>query len=228
LESDPAAWPRTKSCSRGMWSPGSIGTTSGSVRLVGRFQVRTGQHLFIRNPTGSDPDQRAAASLQLRGARRGCYNVARSVLVAGRERHETTPPTISAPGRGRGRAAGFLTKRRRAKLSRAPGSISAERRIRSCRSPVGRSRETAARHGRGREHGRRRQFVGAAAVARAKPDGYTLPLGGTLPHINEALIKARPLYDPVKDLEPIAGITVGVLRWRSIRRATVAEAGFPA
>jgi tripartite-type tricarboxylate transporter receptor subunit TctC len=53
--------------------------------------------------------------------------------------------------------------------------------------------------------------LGAAAVARAKPDGYTLLLGGTLPHINEALIKARPLYDPAKDLEPIAGITVGVL-----------------
>src|SRR3989454_8286302 len=26
--------------------------------------------------------------------------------------------------------------------------------------------------------------IGAAAVARAKPDGYTLLLGGTLPHIN--------------------------------------------
>src|SRR5262245_27999438 len=53
--------------------------------------------------------------------------------------------------------------------------------------------------------------LGAAAVARARPDGYTLLLGGTLPHINEALIKARPLYDPAKDLEPIAGITVGVI-----------------
>jgi tripartite-type tricarboxylate transporter receptor subunit TctC len=53
--------------------------------------------------------------------------------------------------------------------------------------------------------------LGAAAVARAKPDGYTLLLGGTLPHVNEALIKARPLYDPVKDLEPIAGIAVAVL-----------------
>ena len=46
--------------------------------------------------------------------------------------------------------------------------------------------------------------LGAAAVARARPDGYTILLGGTLPHINEALLKSKPLYDPVKDLDPIA------------------------
>src|SRR5262249_59600325 len=48
----------------------------------------------------------------------------------------------------------------------------------------------------------------AGAVARARPDGYTILLGGTLPHINEALFKSRPLYDPVKDLDPIAGLAV--------------------
>ena len=48
--------------------------------------------------------------------------------------------------------------------------------------------------------------LGAAAVARAQPDGYSLLLGGTLPHVNEALVKRKPLYDPVKDLDPIAGI----------------------
>jgi len=53
--------------------------------------------------------------------------------------------------------------------------------------------------------------IGAAAVARAKPDGYTLLLGGTLPHVNEALLKSRPLYDPVKDLDPIAGVAANVL-----------------
>jgi tripartite-type tricarboxylate transporter receptor subunit TctC len=53
--------------------------------------------------------------------------------------------------------------------------------------------------------------VGAAVVARAKPDGYTLLLGGTLPHVNEALLKSRPLYDPVKDLEPIAAVAANVL-----------------
>ena len=53
--------------------------------------------------------------------------------------------------------------------------------------------------------------IGAAAVARARPDGYTLLLGGTLPHVNEALLKSRPLYDPVKDLDPIAGLAANVL-----------------
>jgi tripartite-type tricarboxylate transporter receptor subunit TctC len=48
--------------------------------------------------------------------------------------------------------------------------------------------------------------IGAAAAARAKPDGYTLLLGGTQTHVNEALLKTRPLYDPVKDLDPIAAV----------------------
>src|SRR5215470_11053351 len=48
--------------------------------------------------------------------------------------------------------------------------------------------------------------LGAAAVARAQPDGYTILLGGTQTHVNEALLKAKPLYDPDKDLDPIAGI----------------------
>jgi tripartite-type tricarboxylate transporter receptor subunit TctC len=53
--------------------------------------------------------------------------------------------------------------------------------------------------------------LGAAAVARARPDGYTILLGGTVPHVNEALLKSRPFYDPVKDLEPIAGLAVFAL-----------------
>jgi len=53
--------------------------------------------------------------------------------------------------------------------------------------------------------------LGAAAVARAKPDGYTLLLGGTLPHVNEALLKTTPLYDPVKDLDPVAEVAANVL-----------------
>ena len=51
--------------------------------------------------------------------------------------------------------------------------------------------------------------LGASAVAKARPDGYTLLLGGTLPHVNEALLKAKPLYDPNKDLDPIMQIAVG-------------------
>jgi tripartite-type tricarboxylate transporter receptor subunit TctC len=53
--------------------------------------------------------------------------------------------------------------------------------------------------------------LGAAAVARARPDGYTILLGGTFPHVNEALLKIRPLYDPVKDLDPIASVVVNYL-----------------
>ena len=48
--------------------------------------------------------------------------------------------------------------------------------------------------------------LGAAAVVRAPADGYTILLGGTQTHVNEALIKAKPLYDPLKDLEPITGV----------------------
>src|SRR5213075_935791 len=53
--------------------------------------------------------------------------------------------------------------------------------------------------------------LGAAAVARAQPDGYTILLGGTLPHVNEALLKSRQLYDPVKDLNPLASVAAHFL-----------------
>ena len=52
--------------------------------------------------------------------------------------------------------------------------------------------------------------IGATAVAHAQPDGYTILLGGTLPHVNEALLKSRPLYDPVKDLNPIASVAAKI------------------
>ena len=50
--------------------------------------------------------------------------------------------------------------------------------------------------------------LGAAAAARARPDGYTLLLGGSSTHITEALLKRRPLYNPIKDLQPISMIVV--------------------
>jgi tripartite-type tricarboxylate transporter receptor subunit TctC len=50
--------------------------------------------------------------------------------------------------------------------------------------------------------------LGAAAVARARPDGYTILLGGSSTHITEAILKIRPLYDPLKDLEPICNVVV--------------------
>src|ERR1700741_4497719 len=45
--------------------------------------------------------------------------------------------------------------------------------------------------------------LGAASVAHSSPDGYTLLLGGSSTHVTEAILKTRPLYDPLKDLEPI-------------------------
>jgi tripartite-type tricarboxylate transporter receptor subunit TctC len=48
--------------------------------------------------------------------------------------------------------------------------------------------------------------LGASAAARARPDGYTILLGGTQTHVNEALLKSKPLYDPVKDLDPIGAV----------------------
>jgi tripartite-type tricarboxylate transporter receptor subunit TctC len=50
--------------------------------------------------------------------------------------------------------------------------------------------------------------LGAAAVARARPDGYTILLGGSSTHITEAILKRRPLYDPLKELEPISNVVV--------------------
>jgi tripartite-type tricarboxylate transporter receptor subunit TctC len=50
--------------------------------------------------------------------------------------------------------------------------------------------------------------LGASAVARARPDGYTILLGGSSTHITEAILKSRPLYNPLKDLEPISNIAV--------------------
>ena len=50
--------------------------------------------------------------------------------------------------------------------------------------------------------------VGAAQAARSRPDGYTLLLGGATTHITEALLKTKPTFDPLKDLEPISPVAV--------------------
>lgn len=50
--------------------------------------------------------------------------------------------------------------------------------------------------------------LGAAAVARARADGYTILLGGSTTHITEAILKSHPLYDPVRELEPISNVVV--------------------
>jgi tripartite-type tricarboxylate transporter receptor subunit TctC len=46
--------------------------------------------------------------------------------------------------------------------------------------------------------------VGAAAVARAQPDGYTILLGGGGALVITPVAASRPLFDPVRDFEPIA------------------------
>jgi tripartite-type tricarboxylate transporter receptor subunit TctC len=48
--------------------------------------------------------------------------------------------------------------------------------------------------------------VGAAQAARSRPDGYTLLLGGATTHITEGLLKTKPVFDPLKDLEAISPI----------------------
>jgi tripartite-type tricarboxylate transporter receptor subunit TctC len=50
--------------------------------------------------------------------------------------------------------------------------------------------------------------VGAAQASRSRPDGYTLLLGGATTHITEALLKTKPTFDPLKDLEPVSPVAV--------------------
>ena len=68
--------------------------------------------------------------------------------------------------------------------------------------------------------------LGAASVAHSSADGYTLLLGGSSTHVTEAILKTRPLYDPIKDLEPISNIAVSPFALAvhpSIPVATLAE-----
>jgi tripartite-type tricarboxylate transporter receptor subunit TctC len=50
--------------------------------------------------------------------------------------------------------------------------------------------------------------LGAGYVSRQSPDGYTLLLGGATTHITEALLKTKPTFNPLKDLEPISPVAV--------------------
>jgi tripartite-type tricarboxylate transporter receptor subunit TctC len=50
--------------------------------------------------------------------------------------------------------------------------------------------------------------LGAAAVARAQPDGYTLLMGGGGSQVLNPITMAKPPYDPLRDFEPIAMIAV--------------------
>ena len=50
--------------------------------------------------------------------------------------------------------------------------------------------------------------LGAAAVARAQPDGYTILLGGGGALVINPVAASRTPYDPIKDFEPIALLVV--------------------
>jgi tripartite-type tricarboxylate transporter receptor subunit TctC len=50
--------------------------------------------------------------------------------------------------------------------------------------------------------------VGAAYASHQRPDGYTLLLGGATTHITEGLLKTKPTYNPLKDLDPISPVAV--------------------
>jgi tripartite-type tricarboxylate transporter receptor subunit TctC len=51
-------------------------------------------------------------------------------------------------------------------------------------------------------------IVGTTAAARATPDGYTLLLGGGATHIINPIASTRPIYDPIKDFDPIAILSI--------------------
>ena len=46
--------------------------------------------------------------------------------------------------------------------------------------------------------------IGAADVARAKPDGYSILLGGSPTHVLTPARMAKPPYDPIKDFAQLA------------------------
>ena len=50
--------------------------------------------------------------------------------------------------------------------------------------------------------------IGADAVAKAAPDGYTLGMATTTTHVTNAIVNSKLSYDPVKDFTPIAMIGV--------------------
>ena len=66
--------------------------------------------------------------------------------------------------------------------------------------------------------------LGAAAVARAQPDGYTILLGGTPMLVINPIASTRLPYDPVKDFEPIAILGYNATAHRRSSRAAGPDA----
>jgi tripartite-type tricarboxylate transporter receptor subunit TctC len=55
--------------------------------------------------------------------------------------------------------------------------------------------------------------IGSAQVARAEPDGYTLLIGGSGPHLTQPAINPNVGYDPLKDFTHIAMIGADSYAW---------------
>jgi len=53
--------------------------------------------------------------------------------------------------------------------------------------------------------------VGAASVAHAQPDGYTLLLGGAGSQVLNPIAMSKPPYDPIRDFEPVAILALSAL-----------------
>jgi tripartite-type tricarboxylate transporter receptor subunit TctC len=64
-------------------------------------------------------------------------------------------------------------------------------------------------------------MTGAARVARAEPDGYTVLFGGESPNSQSPLVNKAPLYDPATDFTPVALMAIQPL-------ILVARSGIPA
>jgi tripartite-type tricarboxylate transporter receptor subunit TctC len=55
--------------------------------------------------------------------------------------------------------------------------------------------------------------IGSAQVARAEPDGYTLLIGGSGPHLTQPAINPKVGYDPLRDFAHIAMIAADSYAW---------------
>ena len=63
-------------------------------------------------------------------------------------------------------------------------------------------------------------MVGSNRVAQSAPDGYTFVLGTTGTHAQSQSLYKQPLYDVVKDFEPVALVAeVPIARVRRIHEA---------
>jgi tripartite-type tricarboxylate transporter receptor subunit TctC len=131
------------------------------------------------------------------------------------QRHETSPPQVSASSRGRCRSAVVSRNARAQAYPTRPIRLVVPFPPGGAFDFVGRPWADKMKPLVGtvviENIGGGGSSLGAAAVARARPDGYTILLGGTQTHVNEALLKSRPLYDAVKDLDPIAGVAANAL-----------------